>query len=289
MEVLFVRDYAIKIDVKSGIRLSSYCKELKLNFTVIKEVLAQELLVPSELDMNDDEVYLYRVLSSHDKITYKPQTEIKYVLLRKLTLSEWQVKFKAFLPHHELFQTPTFYFTKTKKGIITTTYPIGPDVVKYMKIGWVDRLQDGIKSMLIYPGTKFLFFPYDNTRSIRFEYGQLLPLYAYGSNSLDFSPVYFIHKDDIYWGNNFYKNQIPVLNSTYSLQPLNSEFTTSLWEKYFKEYQKWLNDQSTLNAYIKFDERYDDYIEQSLCNSNNNPYRDSNDWMDDPENYWNID
>ncbi|MBM3454892.1 MAG: hypothetical protein FJX80_07070 [Bacteroidetes bacterium] len=285
MEVLFVRNYAITIDVKSGKRLSSYCKELKIDFTVIKEVLDQELLVPSELDMNDDEVYLYRVSRCQDKKTGQPNAEIKYVLLRKLTIDEWQVKFKAFLPHYQLFQTPTFYFTKTKRGIITTTYPIGGSVVRYMKIGWIDRLQDGIKSMLIYPGTKFLFFPYDNTRSIRFEGGQMLPLYAFGSNSLDFSPLDFIHKDDIYWGNNFYKNQIPVLNSTYSLQPLNSEFTTILWKKYFKEYRKWLEDQSTLNAHNKFDEKYNDYIEQILYNSNNNPFRKSNDWMDDPENF----
>ncbi len=72
------------------------------------------------------------------------------------------------------------------------------------------------------------------------------------------------------------------------MQPLNIEFTTSLWEKYFKEYQKWHNDQSTLNARYKFEQRYDDYIEQNSSNLNN-PYGSSNDWLDEPENYWNID
>ncbi len=287
MEVLFVNEYAIKIDVKSGIKLSSYSKELKIDFTVIKEVLAQELLVPSELDMNEDEVYLFRVSSCQDKKTGQPDADIKYVLLRKLTLVEWQVKFKAFLPHYQLFQTPTFYFTKTKKGIITTTYPIGLDIVKYMKIGWIDRLQDGIKSMLIYPGTKLLFFPYDDTRSIRFEYGQMLPLYEYASNSLNFSPISFIDKKDTYWGNDFFINQISALNTSYSLHPLNSEFTNILWQKYFKEYYRWSIDKKTKQAHELFEKKYEDWLNETSNNLRNyeDQKKESNSWMDDPENY----
>lgn len=256
------------------------------------ELISNELAVPFEVENYKYGLYKFQILEYfplNEKTCFPSNLNI---ILKKLSFNEWHDKYLAFSPPSGFFgdRQPTFYFGKTKSGIITTTYPIALSVVKYFKIGWLQTLKEGVVKSLIFPETKFLFFPYEDTGSLRFQYGQMLPLFQDRNKPLEFSPISYLDKGDFFWGNGYFLSEINEINSHYSLEPLNQEFPKELWDIHFKDFSVWDTDGKTVEAFLNFEKRLDRLIDQEIENQQlrNSQNREADSWMDGPEDYWNV-
>jgi hypothetical protein len=257
------------------------------------ELSPNEFSVPFEVENYKYDLYKFQILEFYPLNGKTCFPSDLYIILKKLSFNEWKDKYLAFFPPSGFLgdRKPTFYFGKKKNGIITTTYPIALSVVKYFRIGWLQTLNDGVVKSLIFPKTKFLFFPYEDTGSLRFQYGQMLPLFQERNKPLDFSPISYLDKGDFFWGNGYFLTEINEINSYYSLEPLNKEFPKELWKTHYKDFSIWEKESKTIEAFLNFEKRLDRLIDQEIENQElrTSQNRESDSWMDDPDDYWNVD
>jgi hypothetical protein len=282
----------IKINVDSRKRVA-YLNDSKIFIDEDgHELNSNKLIVPFSIENYKYELCSFQVIELYGLGgTYFP-SELN-VILKKLSIKEWQDKFLSFFPPSGFLgdRKPTFYFGKKKNGIITTTYPIALSVIKYFRMGWLQTLNDGVVKSLIFPKTKFLYFPYEDTGSLRFQYGQMLPLFQERNEPLDFSPISYLDKGDFFWGNRYFLTEINEINSYYSLEPLNNEFPKELWKTHYKDFSIWEKESKTIEAFLNFEKRLDRLIDQEIENQElrTSQNRESDSWMDDPDDYWNVD
>lgn len=261
-------------------------KDHLLKYVDFKISNGLRIIRSSKHDFHNSKTVVAVVEEGRNISDYSDNIKDSIILLNKLSLEEWQNKFISFKPNPFICLRPSFYFTKTKRGIITSTYPISRCVYDYYKNGYIYNFSHAKSKDLIFSDTEFIFIPFKKTHLLFFEYGQALPVFKDSSKLLNFSPSDFFEVKDVFWGNEFYTKDIYNL-CDYHLLPINEEIDIKIWNTYYKEYNNWLNDDKTKQVFSKLHDDFDEWLDNKLFGQNENNQDD--DWMDEPNNYWNID
>ena len=192
------------------------------------------------------------------------------------------------------FLYPASFFVKSSKtGIYTSNYPIFlPDQSEYPLPSYDDVIN---KWKFWHPETKLLFIPnrylaplwvkqiYDQNKfKISVENG------VGGNYEFEVVPITFINnsvggeKTYSSWENGVLEEETPYYHA--KIISFGPNATTSVYgEKISIEFVEWWEEVGQENL-----EKYKDHWEE-IYNEPNPDKEDGDSWMDDPENYWNID
>jgi hypothetical protein len=186
-----------------------------------------------------------------------------------------------FIPEKYIRYHPTFFVKGTKKGILTSSHPFKT----HIDIPFENELdyEIAMKYKLWYPEIKFYFYPYE--KGIHFNRLPKffpLPIYQTKKNLSDFSPTHLAPKEIVFYGAS---NQIDLLKIYNCFEfPFYREFQTYIY-KVLPEFHIWHKDE----FYNNLESVEKEYEENMKDHSNFYNQGDADDWMDDPENYWNVD
>jgi hypothetical protein len=151
---------------------------------------------------------------------------------------------------------PTFYFSHTQHGIITSTFPVLRKLASGDDYPFYDiSFDEAVKNNYWYPYVEFVFTPISDTKDLGFEPIQLLP-FAYGEpkRQLDYSPLKQLEGAPIFWGGliegdiiehlklvgNYFLNQYGYYKDWYD--STGQEALAGLWNWYHEELIKTLNE-----------------------------------------------
>jgi hypothetical protein len=186
-----------------------------------------------------------------------------------------------FIPEKYIHYHPTFFVKGTKKGILTSSHPFNT----HIDIPFENELdyEIAMKYKLWYPEIKFYFYPYE--KGIHFNRLPKffpLPIYPTKKNLSEFSPTHLAPKEIVFYGKS---NQIDLLKVYNCFDfPFYREIQTYIY-KVLPEFHIWHKDE----FYNNLESVEKEYEENMKDHSNFNNHGDTDDWMDDPENYWNVD
>ncbi len=173
---------------------------------------------------------------------------------------------------------PTFLYRVTKNGVLFSTYPMRR---KYYIEGYEDEVKidvcEGLADNIVIPNMELVFYPSKDIEPLDLSYSfegigrkKVYPIFK----SLDACDNAYFPKEDcckIWWGHEMTINEINSNSEKFEVSIINN-------------YIQWYND---------YGEKAQDFfcgIEDSSDNSDRY-YRNENDndWMDNPDDYWNID
>lgn len=192
------------------------------------------------------------------------------------------------------FLYPASFFVKSSKsGIYTSSYPIRlPDLNRYPLPSFDDAIN---KWKFWHPETKLLFMPirYISQHWVRQKYDQNKVNISIGGNGMDtykFQVVPITFQNNSVGGEktfNSWKNGLLEEETPYYDAKIISFGTSSrtlfYGEKISIEFVEWWENFGQENL-----EKYENHWEE-IYNEPREEKEDGDSWMDDPENYWNID